>query len=103
MPTKRTRKKKEPEKRYSRKGILSSDWLIANGALGRIDEDTALAVPAFYCGVNLIATTIAKMPLHVYRRLPDGGKERVRDHPVARLFNEAPNLRMTPVEFKEMI
>lgn len=54
-----------------------SDTMTASGI--SIDEDKALNYSAFWCGVNMIATQIASLPLEVYRRIT-GGKEKATDH-----------------------
>lgn len=54
-------------------------------------------VPVYAC-VRLIASTIASLPLPVYRRLPGGGKERDIGHPLYSLLHDAPNPEMTSFE-----
>jgi HK97 family phage portal protein len=51
-----------------------------------VDEFSALGVPAFLKGVNLISHSVAKTPLHIYRRTGEG-RERDRKHPADRLLN----------------
>lgn len=65
-----------------------------------ISNDQALGVSAFYCGVNLLANALKTLPLFVYRRLEDGGKELLRDHPVFTLLHEAPNRWQTAGKFR---
>ena len=57
---------------------------------------------AVFSCVQVIAETVASLPLLVYRREGDG-KFPAIDHPVARLFSRAPNSLQTPVEFLEMM
>lgn len=56
----------------------------------------------FAC-VQVIAETVAMLPLHVYRKAGDG--DRIEDplHPVAQLFAGDPNERQTATEFVEMM
>jgi len=56
----------------------------------------------FAC-VNVISETVAMLPLHVYRKLPDGSRVEDFDHPVARMFSGDPNERQTATEFIEMM
>lgn len=50
--------------------------------------------------VDFIATHIASLPLKVYRRLSDGGRERVRDGDIARLLsNPSGNPAIPPYNF----
>jgi phage portal protein BeeE len=57
---------------------------------------------AVFACVQIIAETVATLPLLVYRREGDG-KSPAGDHPVARLFGRAPNTLQTPVEFLELM
>ena len=45
-----------------------------------VNNRTALAISGVWRGVNLIANTVAKVPLYVYRRQQDGQKERDTGH-----------------------
>jgi HK97 family phage portal protein len=53
--------------------------------------------------VRLIAENVATIPLHLYRRLQEGGKERARDLPLYRILSQAPNGWQTSFEFREML
>jgi HK97 family phage portal protein len=53
-----------------------------------------------YACVNVLAQTIAALPLMVYRRLPDGGKERAPEHRLYRILHDQPNPEMTAYEFR---
>ncbi len=44
-----------------------------------------------YLGSCLIVENVATVPLHLYQRLPEGGKERARGVPLYRLLNQQPN------------
>jgi len=52
--------------------------------------------------IELKATLLGSTPLKVFRRLPNGGRERVRDHPLSRTLNR-PNEFMTRFEFIELL
>ena len=55
---------------------------LDTGAGIRVTPDTALQSVAVYACVRVLSETIAQLPLNVYRRLPDGGKELADDHPL---------------------
>lgn len=55
-----------------------------------VDEFTAVSYSAVYRAVALIAGVCSTLPIHVYRRTPDG-KERLADHVVEELLNVSPN------------
>jgi len=84
--------------------IASSNiWDIFGGTRSSsgvvVGNDTALGYPAVWRGVNLLATQVAKLPLHVYRRLPEGGKEFDREHPSFRLLRRRPSPEYTAYTF----
>ncbi|MFW5777377.1 MAG: phage portal protein, partial [Spirochaetota bacterium] len=86
-----------------------SAWLI--NALGGgkaksgvvVTETTALNLSAVYGATAIISGSIASMPLMLYRRLPDGSRERATRHPLYRALHVRPNARMTPYQWKVLI
>ncbi|MFQ5625856.1 MAG: phage portal protein, partial [Methyloligellaceae bacterium] len=66
----------------------------------RVGEETALSLPALFCALNLMSSIMATLPWPVYRRLPDGGREQDREHPVHGLLNLAANDRVTAAAFR---
>lgn len=71
----------------------------ASGA--SITTEGSLRIVAVYACVRVIAETLASLPLFVYRRLPDGGKEVATGHPLSRVLHDDPNPLMTAFEFRE--
>jgi HK97 family phage portal protein len=69
----------------------------------RITPETALQCSTVLACVRLIAENVATVPLHLHRRLPEGGKERARDLPLYRLLQQQPNGWQTSFEFREML
>ncbi|HYD32095.1 MAG TPA: phage portal protein [Azospirillaceae bacterium] len=57
--------------------------------------------PAFAC-IRIIAETVEQVPLHLYRRTQDGGRERVTEHPAAKVLRQ-PNEWTTSAEFKLLL
>lgn len=68
-----------------------------------INEDTALTSSAVWACVRVISETLAALPLHVYRRKGDSGKERAIDSPAYYLLHDAPNPEMTAMQFREVL
>ena len=64
-----------------------------------VDHDTALKVSAVWACVRLLSESVASLPLIVYRRRPDGGKERATQHPVYDLLHTQPNVYQTAYQF----
>lgn len=84
-------------------------WLVemfggAPSATGiAVTPDSAEQVAAVFACVRVIAETLGSLPLHLYRELPGGGKERVTDRRIAEVLGSAPNPWQTPSEFKELL
>lgn len=62
------------------------------------DADAAMRITTVYRCVRLIADTIATLPIHVKRRMPDGSRVTVYDHPVARLL-QSPSPLYARIDF----
>lgn len=73
-----------------------SEWTPEQAALfgapptaagAAVTPETAMRSPTFAACVRGIAETVGSLPLHLYRRQDDGGRDRERDHPAARLLS----------------
>lgn len=64
-----------------------------------ITVTSAMQAAAVFACVRVIAEDIGKLPCHLYRRLPNGGKERATTHPVYGLLRRTPNAWQTPISF----
>ena len=69
----------------------------------RVSADNALRLSAVWACVRILSETLASMPFCMYRYKPNGGKQFITDHPIARLFNKAPNAFQTPFEWRELL
>jgi len=56
-----------------------------------------------YKCVRVRAETHGMLPLLVYRRRPDGGKELAQDHPLYRLLHERPNPWQTSMQWRQCL
>lgn len=56
----------------------------------------------FAC-VRVASETLASCPLEIYKRLPDGGRERARDFPLYDVLHNRPNVWQTAFEWVEMM
>jgi HK97 family phage portal protein len=59
-----------------------------------VNESTAMNSSAVFSAVSLISDDIASLPLFLYKRLANGGKDRFESHPLYRLLHDAPNPEM---------
>lgn len=64
-----------------------------------VGPDGAMQLSAVWGCVWLLANCIASLPLFVYRERGNGMRELARDDQLYKLLHNAPNGRMTPVEF----
>jgi len=60
----------------------------------------AMAISAFFCGINLIMGAIASMPCLLYRRTDEESRERYRDHPLYGVLHDQVNPYMTAHQWK---
>lgn len=68
-----------------------------------VSEQTALAYSAVWRAVALISSQVASLPLILYKRLPNGGKDRFDGHPLFRILHDQPNPEMTAIVFRETL
>lgn len=70
----------------------------------RVNYDTSMMVSTVYACVNLLAKSIAVLPLNMYRTDPGTGEMTVtRSHPLTSVLQYAPNNWQTAFDFKAMM
>jgi HK97 family phage portal protein len=79
-------------------GALLPSGLSGSGVA--VSPETAMQFPAAYAAVNVIATDLASLPIKVYRKRIDGGRDRVTDDPRAELLGVSPDGETTPSRWK---
>lgn len=67
-----------------------------------VSGDTAMNFSAVFCAVNIIAGSLASLPLQLYKRVGDG-KELYHDHPLFDILHNQPNPEMTSYLFRETL
>lgn len=70
---------------------------------GGVTPRSAESVSAVYACVGAISETIASLPLILYRRTADDGRERAKEHPLYKVLHEVPNPQQTSLEFRELM
>ena len=81
-------------------GFLSRwNWSLDSWSGKRINGDTALQNDTVWACVRLIADAVSTLPLFLYRRTRDGGRELASNHPLYSLLHSEPNSLMTAVSF----
>lgn len=82
----------------------SGNFLFGSSTAGKfVNETAAMQTSAVYACVRILAEAIASLPLHVYVRDSNGGKEINFSHPIYRLLHEEPNHEMTSFIFREVL
>lgn len=99
----------EPVVRASGDTVQSpSQWatLSAPGGMSkaglRVDEVTALSVPATWQALRVLSGVFALTPMHLYERTADG-RRRADNQAIEALLNQRPNNHQTPFAFREIL
>lgn len=86
-------------------GSALYEWLTGAGSLSSagpaVTERTALAISAVYACISLISGAILSLPIHVYKRSPDGRDKITND--LWWLLNDQPSPTCTAAVFWEYI
>lgn len=82
---------------------LIASYLRDTPSTANLTDDAAMRVGTFYACTKLVAGIEASLPLHVYRRNPDGGKERQVANSLDQLLSLKPNPWQTPFEWREQM
>ena len=68
-----------------------------------VNPQTAMQSAAVYSCVQVLAQSIAMLPVNLYQKLGDGSKKIADAHPVFELLHDQPNSYQTSIEFWEMM
>jgi len=84
------------------------DWLNdlhggTNASGISVNETTALKYTAFWAAVDAISRAVAQLPLKVYSRQADGGRDEANAHPVYRLLHTRPNTQMSSYNWRALL
>ena len=76
-------------------------WVDNVNAGVPVTETGILGLSAAWACVNLLAGTIASLPIMVYRTDAAGNRVPARDHPLYRVLHDSPNYDQTALDFWE--
>jgi len=68
-----------------------------------VSPNTAMRYVTVWACIRLLAESIAQMPVHLYRKLPDGSRQRISDIALAEIISSAPNSWQSPFEYFEFL
>lgn len=87
--------------------VREPDSVVLDGMRGNageiVNDSSALSLSAVWACVNLLAGTIASLPLMVYRTDSNGKRIVARDHVLYRTLHDSPNYDQTAVDFWEFV
>lgn len=66
-----------------------------------VTANNALRVSAVMACVKVISESVGQLPVHLYERLPEGGKKKAINHPLYGVLHDLPNDFMTSGELME--
>ena len=66
-----------------------------------VTPENALKCPTAYACVAVIAQAVAQLPLHLYERTGDGGRERATAHPLFSILNDQANEWTSAYDFRQ--
>lgn len=76
-------------------GVLSDSGITVNA-------DNAMQASAVYACVRVLAETVASLPLQIFKKRENGGKDLLYTHPLYSLLHDSPNRYQTSYEHREM-
>ncbi len=85
--------------RLSDGGFWSQLFGLESSSGKSVTVDRAMKLSAVWACVRIISTSVAGLPLSVYRRMPDGSREDARDAQVHDVIHTSPNDDMTAFQF----
>lgn len=92
----------QPTEQRSLDSLMAMGWGGGSIAGPSVTPGNALQSATVYACVQVLAGSVAQMPLKVYRRL-ERGKEVATDHPLYFLLHDRPNFEMSAFVFKEAL
>jgi len=69
----------------------------------RVTSATAMTFVAVYSCIDILSRTVGSLPLYLYRRLPEGGKELAKNHPLYQLMRRRPNPEITAMRYRSTL
>lgn len=85
-------------------GGFWSSFLGAQSSSGKsVSVDSAMRLSAVWACVRIISTSVAGLPLSIYKRLPDGSREVARDFSLYDVVHTSPNEDMAAYHFWQAV
>lgn len=78
-------------------------WYGPAGSSGSLTHERAMQAAVVFACVKVISGSIGALPLKTYRRLGNGNKEEIPNHPLFSILHDQANEEHTAQEFREMM
>ncbi|RVG23509.1 phage portal protein [Sinorhizobium meliloti] len=82
-----------------------SEWFgyRGGGMGGFVDPSRASGIAVAHACIAIVSQNLAAMPLNLYRRSANGGRERAADHPLYGVLHDMANPQQTAFEARELL
>lgn len=98
------RREQRSESRIASNDPYLAEWFGLNGTTGAfVDPQRASGIATAGACISIISQALAAVPLNVYRRTANGGRERATDHPLYSVLHDMPNEAQTAFEVRETL
>jgi HK97 family phage portal protein len=94
---------RKAERRMSDAELIAALGGASSASGVHVTSETAMRSSAVYACVRVLAESVASLPLPLYRRAGDRGRERAVNHPLYALLHDTPNPEMTSFELRETL
>lgn len=82
-------------------------WFQPVGAISstgvRVSPESAMSLSVLYSCVKVLSETVGQLPLFLYKRLDEKGKEKATKHPLYRVLHQQPNSWQTSQEWRQLM
>ncbi len=75
---------------------------INGGANASVTFNEAMSLPAVFAANTFLASTLAALPIQVFERRPQGEGDKLIDHPIRGVLNDAANDGMTAFDVRQI-
>ncbi|TPW32749.1 phage portal protein [Pararhizobium mangrovi] len=97
------REKRDTTTTTSSDPYLAEFFGYGNGLSAGVDAQRASGLSTAHACISIVTQALASMPLNVYRRTGNGGRERATDHPLYVVLHDMANETMTAFEARELL
>ncbi len=80
-------------------GLNSTFWAEFSKSSRSIDENTALTISTVHACTSLISETISTLPIHFYKKNPNGTRERIQNYFLSDIVRKKPNSESDAISF----